>query len=184
MHTTQYSITVILVNISCTRWQPYFGTNFHITNIYSSSHKRPIVMIDIVKARQSIVCVGLCSWCYLFTFSWSCTHCTKNREKKHICPTMLHCRPDLMAVRLQTYFYHLFRRFLLHLENFSSAKTWNRRIVFSNGLSKNWPNSIAMDWTMSIVNFTAPLTFTISDQVWYLVLRDELPFGFVGGKMQ
>ena len=41
-----------------------------------------------------------------------------------------------------------------------------------------------MEWTMSVVNFAAPLTFTISYQGWYFVSKDKLPFGFVGGKMK
>ena len=64
------------------------GQTFHIC---SSSRNRPIVMIDIVKARQNIVCSDLCRRCFLFTFGWSYTRCTKNREKS-ITPAMLHFR--------------------------------------------------------------------------------------------
>ena len=58
-------------------------------NTCSSSHMRPVVMNKIVKARRNIVCFGLYRWCYLFAFSWSCTDCTKSREKR-ISSAMLH----------------------------------------------------------------------------------------------
>ena len=52
---------------------------------------------------------------------------------------------------------------------------------FLEWVSNNWAHNKTMEWTMSIVNFTAPLTFTISYQVRHL---DQSPFMFVDGKMK
>ena len=67
-----------------------------------------------------------------------------------------------MAVRLLAYSPHVFRSILLH---FGERKRKEKsKLGTEESLSKNWANSTG-EWTMSIVNFAAPPTFTISDAV-------------------